>query len=114
MTDPVMVPLVALEIVRSAISGPRTPAAGDTAACSFAATALVLSPSKVPLIVNFVPARTPVTEPEPAISARVLASAGSADNLVILYVSPLWAMLGIPNQPSAAPAIAIDRKSTRL
>ena len=76
-----MVPLMALVIVRSANTGPRTPATMPF--CSLAETALVFSPSKVPLTVSFVPERVAVTEPVPARSGRVFASAGSAESRVL-------------------------------
>ncbi len=63
-TDPVMVPLVALEIVRSAMAGPLTPAA--TALCRLAVVAAESNPSKEPVIASFVPSSTAETEPEPA------------------------------------------------
>ncbi len=62
--DPLMVPLVALEIVRSPMAGPRTPAA--TALCRLAVVAAESNPSKEPVISSFVPLSTAETEPEPA------------------------------------------------
>src|ERR1700722_1751630 len=79
--DPVIVPLVALEIVRSAIAGPRTPAAG--APWRLAVVAAESNPSKEPVIASFVPLSTAETDPDPARSGRVLASAGSGDRLAL-------------------------------
>jgi len=67
-----MVPLAALEIVRSPIAGPLTPAA--TELWRLATVAAESNPSKDPVMVSFVPVSTAETEPEPARLARVLAA----------------------------------------
>jgi hypothetical protein len=102
--DPVIVPLVALEIVRSPIAGPLTPAAA--ALCRLAVVAADNNPSKEPVIATFVPVSTAEAEPEPARLARVLASAGSADKRV-LKASPLCAASESASPPNPIPITAI-------
>ena len=75
---PLMVPLAALEIVRSLMAGPLTPAAAEL--CKLADVAAPRNPSKEPVMVSFVPLSTAEAEPDPARLARVLASAGSAES----------------------------------
>jgi len=75
---PLMVPVVAFEIVRSPIAGPLTPAAAEL--CRLAEVAAPRNPSKEPVIVSFVPLSIAEAEPDPARLARVLASAGSAES----------------------------------
>jgi RNA polymerase sigma factor (TIGR02999 family) len=102
-----MVPLVALEMVRSPIAGPLTPA--PTEPCRLAAVAAVRNPSKEAVIATFVPLSTAVTEPEPASSARVLASAGIAERRA-LNVSLVCAE---SESPSPQQAIASAATTTR-
>ena len=59
------------------MAGPLTPAA--TALCRLADVAAERKPSKEPVIASFVPVSTAEAEPEPASSARVLASAGNGE-----------------------------------
>jgi len=102
-----MVPLVALEMVRSPIAGPLTPA--PTELWRLAVVAAVRNPSKEAVIATFVPLSTAVAEPEPASSARVLASAGIAERRA-LKVSLVWAE---SESPSPLQAIASTAITTR-
>ncbi len=106
--DPVMVPLAALEIVRSPIAGPLTPAA--TELCRLADVAAESNPANEPVIASLVPVSTDDAEPEPARLARVLASAGRAERRA-LKVSLLCASSESENtpNPSAITASAIRR-----
>ncbi len=104
--DPVMVPLGALEIVRSPMAGPLTPAA--TELCKLADVATDNNPSNEPLTSSLVPLRTADAEPDPARLARVLASAGIADRRA-LKVS-----FDCARSEHAKPPIAIAAAKTML
>ncbi len=101
-----MVPL-ALEMVRSPIAGPRTPA--PTELCRLAVVAAVRNPSKEAVIATFVPVSTAVAEPEPASSARVLASAGIAERRA-LKVSLVCAESESPSPLQAMASAAITTR----
>src|SRR5438093_7112860 len=74
-----MDPLVPFVAVRSSTAGPRTP---RWPLWIFAIVAGDFRPSKVPLTVSFRPARTALTDPEPAIVAIIAVSMGTGDSLV--------------------------------
>ena len=106
-TDPLIVPLAALEIVNGPITGPLTPAI--VALCNSALVAGESKPSNEPLIVSFVPLSCAATVPDPARLARVLASAATAERRVLN--DPLFPAAREANHVNAIPMIA---NATRL
>ena len=83
---PLIVPEVPAETVRSAITGPRTPAIGLLCICAMVAGDF--RPSKLPLIASLVPVNAAVTDPEPATVACMTTSRAMGDNRARKFFVP--------------------------